>query len=57
MESVAIGNIVRLKSGGPEMTVTMIYSDIKSCCAAWFDVNQNYQCVVFKNKTLELERE
>ena len=34
----AVGDVVRLKSGGPRMTVT--HSDAKSVIAAWFESNE-----------------
>ena len=37
METIQIGDLVKLKSGGPKMTVTAIAGNRENCVCAWFD--------------------
>lgn len=45
------GDIVRLKSGGPKMTITALSDDEISC--TWFDRNGKRQSGAFPGATLE----
>lgn len=47
-----IGDIVRLKSGGPVMTVALV--DPVCVVCVWFDEHQSLQQASFKIATLEL---
>jgi uncharacterized protein YodC (DUF2158 family) len=51
-EGPQLGHTVRLKSGGPTMTVVGNYGELRDC--AWFDINNeqqseefDYRCLVF----------
>lgn len=46
-----IGDIVRLKSGGPKMTITQMDETTISC--AWFDRNGRDQKNTFPAETVE----
>lgn len=46
-----IGSVVRLKSGGPKMTVTSINEDKVTC--QWFGDGKNLSQGEFLDKTLE----
>jgi uncharacterized protein YodC (DUF2158 family) len=37
MENIQIGDLVKLKSGSPRMTVTAIAGNRENCVCAWFD--------------------
>lgn len=51
---LAIGDIVRLKSGGPKMTVAFINQDKCMCMCHWFDLNQAFCQCEFIYETLKL---
>jgi uncharacterized protein YodC (DUF2158 family) len=51
-----IGNVVRLRSGGPDMTVESIESEEKVWCT-WFDSNKRNLSKAFKREVLELVRQ
>lgn len=51
--SFQAGDVVRLKSGGPSMTVTAVKGD--EVWVTWFDKEQKPQQTYFKPATLEKE--
>jgi uncharacterized protein YodC (DUF2158 family) len=46
-----VGDLVRLKSGGPTMTIRQILSDAVGC--AWFDANHKFHSEYFPLDALE----
>jgi uncharacterized protein YodC (DUF2158 family) len=52
--ALKIGDIVRLKSGGPEMTVQALEGAVARC--AWFDVNDQHHEARFALETLKTVR-
>lgn len=46
------GSVVRIKSGGPKMTIQAINGDNVVC--VWFDNQNNPQKQIFKINTLEI---
>jgi uncharacterized protein YodC (DUF2158 family) len=50
MEGIKVGDVVKLKSGGPDMTVTKIIGDEAIC--DWF-ANDKRQRGTFKIETLK----
>jgi uncharacterized protein YodC (DUF2158 family) len=51
-----VGDVVSLKSGGPEMTVESIESDGNVLCT-WFDSNKRNKQRAIKREVLELVRQ
>jgi uncharacterized protein YodC (DUF2158 family) len=51
----AVGDVVRLKSGGPDMTVKSLTSDGLVSCI-WFTVNGQYHQIPMPAASLELVR-
>lgn len=53
-----IGDVVKLKSGSPNLTIQRIYSDLSSLRGwvevVWFDDKQELQSAYFENKALVL---
>ena len=48
-----IGDIVQLKSGGPNLTIKEIFvSGYKTVTCSWFDKNDNYQTADFDSGML-----
>ncbi len=47
MEEIKEGDVVRLKSGGPLMTV--IGNEREGCRCAWFDKNEEVKVSTFAN--------
>lgn len=52
MEQLKVGDVVRLKSGGPKMTVYEI-DKYKMISCKWFDKKEEIQCLDFTQDTLE----
>jgi len=52
-ETLAVGDTVRLKSGGPPMTIQDIASDMSIC--VWFDAKGIRQQAQFLTATLQAE--
>jgi uncharacterized protein YodC (DUF2158 family) len=56
---IQVGDVVRLKSGGPAMTVTQVgeaaMSGVPSVWCAWFDQKQSQQKGTFPLGTVEKE--
>lgn len=51
-EVISAGMVVRLKSGGPKMTVEWTRDGIAMC--SWFDVKDTQHTKPFKSDALEL---
>jgi len=51
MDEFKNGDIVKLKSGGPKMTVYQVLRGNVDC--TWFDENNNQQYSKFGNETIE----
>lgn len=51
-----IGDVVKLASGGPEMTVEKVYSRLDACAGyvnvVWFDEENHVQTAMFPASTL-----
>lgn len=52
MQPLEVGDQVRLKSGGPVMTVSKVHDVAKVTCD-WFDEDKGVQSHIFPVKTLE----
>lgn len=50
---VEVGDVVRLKSGGPMMTVRGVKDSVIDC--VWFDTDNNYHVNKFNIRTLVSE--
>ncbi|WP_283629233.1 YodC family protein [Shewanella baltica] len=50
------GDVVRLKSGGPLMTVAYVEEDYGTCTCNWFN-DKKLESSSFSIKTLEIETE
>lgn len=59
--AIKVGDVVRLKSGGPAMTVTNVgeahMSGVMSVWCAWFDQKQSKQTGTFPVASVEKEEE
>lgn len=56
-DSINVGDIVAVKSGGPLMNVTGFHSQYNIVCCAWFDDENHIQYYQFPSNCLELVRE
>lgn len=52
MSDLKVGDVVRLKSGGPKMTIYSIIDN--GCYCTWFDANDNKVNDAFNLLTLQL---
>ncbi len=53
-KEIKVGQIVKLKSGGPVMTITIIFSDNQSCTCSWFDNKQMIQSALLPIESLKI---
>lgn len=51
--SFEVGEIVKLKSGGPDMTVEMVHEDLKEFDCAWFRDDKSIDSHRFYEDTIE----
>ena len=55
--SFEVGEIVRLKSGGPDMTVEMVHKELREFDCAWFCDDKSVKCYRFHEYMIEYTSE